>query len=83
MWTGAVQRGAAEALGRQRELQRCQHFASRQPRDGNPAACYAMFDDETLELTYYRVPYDHDAAAQRIRDAGLPPRQAERLLHGR
>ncbi|WP_374320342.1 metallophosphoesterase [Aquabacterium sp.] len=54
-----------------------------QPRDGNPAACYAMFDTDTSTLTFHRVPYDHDAAAQRIRDAGLPPQQAERLLHGR
>jgi len=54
-----------------------------QPRDGNPAACYALFDTGTETLTFFRVPYDHDTAAQRIRDAGLPAQQAERLLHGR
>jgi diadenosine tetraphosphatase ApaH/serine/threonine PP2A family protein phosphatase len=53
-----------------------------QPRDGNPAACYAMFDLHTHTLTYHRVPYDHDAAAAKIRAAGLPDRLADRLIHG-
>ena len=53
-----------------------------QPRDGNPAACYAMFDLPTRTLTYHRVPYDNEAAAAKIRAAGLPPRLAERLLDG-
>jgi diadenosine tetraphosphatase ApaH/serine/threonine PP2A family protein phosphatase len=53
-----------------------------QPRDGNPAACYAMFDLDTHMLTYHRVPYDHDAAAAKIRAAGLPERLAERLVRG-
>jgi diadenosine tetraphosphatase ApaH/serine/threonine PP2A family protein phosphatase len=53
-----------------------------QPRDGNPAACYAMFDDETLELTYHRVPYDYDAAAAKVRAAGLPEDLAARLARG-
>lgn len=43
-----------------------------QPRDGVPAACYAMFDDAQHTLTYYRVPYDFEAAAAKIRAAGLP-----------
>ncbi len=53
-----------------------------QPRDGNPAACYAIFDTGSSTLTFHRVPYDHEAAAQRIRDAGLPCALAERLIHG-
>jgi diadenosine tetraphosphatase ApaH/serine/threonine PP2A family protein phosphatase len=53
-----------------------------QPRDGNPAACYALFDTLSHELTFQRVPYDHDGAAARIRIAGLPERLAERLLKG-
>jgi len=53
-----------------------------QPRDGNPAACYATFDIDTRTLTYHRVPYDHEAAAAKIRAAGLPERLAERLLDG-
>ena len=54
-----------------------------QPRDGNPAACYATFDTGSATLTFFRVPYDHDAAAQRIIDAGLPASFAQRLIHGR
>ena len=54
-----------------------------QPRDRNPAACYALYDDGARTLTYVRVPYDIDAAAQKIRDAGLPPFLAARLAWGR
>jgi diadenosine tetraphosphatase ApaH/serine/threonine PP2A family protein phosphatase len=53
-----------------------------QPRDGNPAACYALFDTDTATLTFHRVPYDHDAAAASIIAAGLPADLAERLQHG-
>jgi diadenosine tetraphosphatase ApaH/serine/threonine PP2A family protein phosphatase len=44
-----------------------------QPRDANPAACYALFDDTTGLLTFYRVPYDAGVPLRKIRDAGLPP----------
>jgi len=54
-----------------------------QPRDGNPAACYAILDTERGGLTYVRVPYDLDTAARKIRAAGLPPRLADRLYEGR
>jgi diadenosine tetraphosphatase ApaH/serine/threonine PP2A family protein phosphatase len=53
-----------------------------QPRDGNPAACYALFDTDTGTLTFQRVPYDHEAAAATILAAGLPAAMAERLKHG-
>ncbi len=53
-----------------------------QPRDGNPAACYAMFDISASALTFHRVPYDLDAAAAKIMAAGLPPRLAQRLSDG-
>lgn len=53
-----------------------------QPRDGNPAACYALLDREAQTLTYHRVPYDHAAAAARIRAAGLPVLLADRLADG-
>ena len=43
-----------------------------QPRDGVPAACYALFDDAQRTLTYHRVPYDFESAAAKIRAAGLP-----------
>ena len=54
-----------------------------QPRDRNPAASFAMLDTETREITYCRVPYDVEAAAQRIRDNGLPLWLADRLMVGR
>lgn len=53
-----------------------------QPRDGNPSACYAIFDDVSSELTYFRVPYDVETAACKIRDAGLPAVFAQRLIEG-
>jgi diadenosine tetraphosphatase ApaH/serine/threonine PP2A family protein phosphatase len=54
-----------------------------QPRDGNPAASFAMLDTAKDEITWCRAPYDVAAAAQRIRDNGLPPWLADRLLIGR
>jgi diadenosine tetraphosphatase ApaH/serine/threonine PP2A family protein phosphatase len=53
-----------------------------QPRDGNPAAAYAIFDGEAATITYHRVDYDHDTAAGKIRSAGLPLRLAARLQTG-
>ena len=53
-----------------------------QPRDGNPAACFAMLDTERRELTYCRAPYDVEEAAKRIRKKGLPTWLADRLLLG-
>ncbi|HEY6842526.1 MAG TPA: metallophosphoesterase family protein [Thermoanaerobaculia bacterium] len=50
-----------------------------QPRDGNPAAAYALFDSEKEEITFFRVAYDHMRAAQRVRDAGLPEALALRI----
>lgn len=50
-----------------------------QPRDGDPAACYAIFDTEEHVLTFHRVPYDDATAAAKIRAAGLPTTLAERL----
>jgi diadenosine tetraphosphatase ApaH/serine/threonine PP2A family protein phosphatase len=53
-----------------------------QPRDGNPAACYATFDTEEPAITYHRVPYDHETAGAKIRAAKLPQRLADRLQEG-
>jgi diadenosine tetraphosphatase ApaH/serine/threonine PP2A family protein phosphatase len=54
-----------------------------QPRDGDPAASFAMFDTNSREITYCRVPYDVDTAAKRIRENGLPIWLADRLSVGR
>ncbi|HYW58163.1 MAG TPA: metallophosphoesterase family protein [Polaromonas sp.] len=54
-----------------------------QPRDGHCEAMYTLFDVSELQLTFLRVPYDHLAAAQAIRSAGLPVSNADRLAIGR
>ena len=53
-----------------------------QPRDGNPAACSALFDTASRSITYYRVPYDAAAAAAKVRAAGLPAALSTRLQLG-
>jgi diadenosine tetraphosphatase ApaH/serine/threonine PP2A family protein phosphatase len=53
-----------------------------QPRDGNPAASYAILDTEKRELTYCRAPYDVEETATGIRKNGLPTWFADRLLVG-
>jgi diadenosine tetraphosphatase ApaH/serine/threonine PP2A family protein phosphatase len=54
-----------------------------QPRDGIPAASYAIFDMDKKEVTFLRVPYDIEGAAEAIRLARLPQFFAERLFAGR
>jgi len=54
-----------------------------QPRDGNPAASFAVLDESRQEITFRRVPYDVDSAAAKIIAAGLPTSLAERLKRGR
>lgn len=54
-----------------------------QPRDGKPAAMYAILDTARAQLTFHRVPYNHAAAAAAIVNAGLPAFFAERLEKGR
>jgi len=53
-----------------------------QPRDHNPAACYALLDETQNTITYLRVPYDIDSAARKIREAGLPGVLAVRVERG-
>lgn len=54
-----------------------------QPRDGDPRAMYAIYDMAAARLSFHRVPYDHAAAAQAIRQAGLSEYFAHRLETGR
>ena len=54
-----------------------------QPRDGDPAACFVLFDDQRREVTFCRVAYDIDTAAERIRSRGLPSFLADRLYRGK
>ena len=54
-----------------------------QPRDGDPAAAYALFDGETRTFVVHRVPYDVGAVVRRVRGAGYPDALATRLLAAR
>ena len=53
-----------------------------QPRDGNPAAAYAMFDAASEAITFHRVPYDNMAAAAKIERSALPAHLAYRVRKG-
>jgi predicted phosphodiesterase len=54
-----------------------------QPRDGNPAASFAIYDTAARTLAYHRAPYDVESVSQRVRALGLPDSLADRLLRGR
>jgi diadenosine tetraphosphatase ApaH/serine/threonine PP2A family protein phosphatase len=53
-----------------------------QPRDRDPRASYALFDDEQNRVYIYRVNYKVSMARRRILQAGLPPVLGDRLLYG-
>lgn len=53
-----------------------------QPRDRDPRAAYAIFYPDTLEWEPRRVEYDIASVQQRILEAHLPHRHAERLSSG-
>ena len=53
-----------------------------QPRDGNPAAAYALFDDAREHLTFQRLRYDSASAAGKIERSGLPMALAYRVRRG-
>jgi diadenosine tetraphosphatase ApaH/serine/threonine PP2A family protein phosphatase len=54
-----------------------------QPRDGDPRAAWLELDTAAETARYHRVPYDIEAAARAILDAGLPGSLADRLQVGR
>lgn len=53
-----------------------------QPRNGDPNAQYLIFDTEEGHISFRKVPYDIDAAQERILQAGLSPSLAARLTQG-
>ncbi|MDQ2690120.1 MAG: metallophosphatase family protein [Chloroflexota bacterium] len=77
--------GPAVALGTDRAM--LNPGSVGQPRDGLPDAAYGILtidgaaDGDTFE--FRRVRYDIDRTQRLMRDAGLPPRLAERLSFGR
>jgi predicted phosphodiesterase len=53
-----------------------------QPRDGNPASSYLIWEPELDRVTWRRVSYDVAAVQQSMREAGLPASLATRLAVG-
>ena len=53
-----------------------------QPRDGDSRAAWLELDTDSWTASYHRTNYDIDAAAEAIRDAGLPELLADRLYIG-
>jgi diadenosine tetraphosphatase ApaH/serine/threonine PP2A family protein phosphatase len=51
-----------------------------QPRDRDPRACYAIFDDDMLE--FVRLEYAIEKTQRKMHDAGLPLMLIERLSKG-
>ncbi len=54
-----------------------------QPRDGDPRACYVIYDNESEIIVFRRVDYDMAKTQEKILAAGLPEMLAERLAEGR
>ncbi len=54
-----------------------------QPRDGNPRACYVLYDNDTRALQYRRVDYDIAAAQEVMAAHNLPEFLIERIAGGR
>lgn len=53
-----------------------------QPRNLDPRAAFVIWDDESDVFEFRRVDYDIDSVAKRIRELGIPERQASRLFNG-
>ena len=54
-----------------------------QPRDGDPRAAYAVYDDTTETVEFRRVAYDVRPTQRRMAEAGLPEPLISRLSVGR
>ena len=53
-----------------------------QPRDGDPRAAFAIYDEGDSTVEIKRVSYDIEAAQRKIVAAGLPANLASRLAEG-
>ena len=54
-----------------------------QPRDGDPSASYAVYDENEMAVYHYRVVYDVEATQERMLRQGLPEFLVARLSYGR
>lgn len=78
--------GISESLYQKIRLQEGQQYMINvgsvgQPRDGDWRAAYAVYNVEEEIIELRRVPYDVAKAQQKILQASLPPRLAERLAN--
>jgi diadenosine tetraphosphatase ApaH/serine/threonine PP2A family protein phosphatase len=53
-----------------------------QPRDRDPRAAYAIFDQEKMSIQFRRVAYDIQAVQNRMRKENMPERHIHRLADG-
>jgi len=54
-----------------------------QPRDGDPRACYTIYDSSLGSVQWKRIPYDVVKTQAKMRALGLPPYLIDRLALGR
>lgn len=54
-----------------------------QPRDGDPRAGFAFYDDKKQAVEYWRVPYDIESTQKKMQRARLPEPLLQRLSLGR
>ena len=79
-----VREEAAELVEVERDMKYFVNIGSvGQPRDGDPRACYVIYDLGKKLINFRRVDYDRAETQKKILAAGLPSRLAERLAEGR
>lgn len=54
-----------------------------QPRDGDPRAGFAFYEDKEQAVEYWRVPYDIESTQKKMQQAHLPEPLVNRLSLGR
>ena len=54
-----------------------------QPRDGDPRASFAIWDQDRARIEFYRVEYNIGLTQQKMHEAQLPGYLIDRLAHGR
>jgi diadenosine tetraphosphatase ApaH/serine/threonine PP2A family protein phosphatase len=54
-----------------------------QPRDGDPRACYVLFQPELRLISYHRVQYPLIEVQEKMAEVGLPAFLIKRLAFGR
>jgi putative phosphoesterase len=52
------------------------------PDDGDPRACYALLQLNTISVCHFRIPYNLDAEVSAVLEAGLPRVVAEMIRLG-